>query len=778
MHEHSILIDLAWILLSAAATALVLQRFDIPLLIGYLAAGFLVGPHLGLWPTLVVLDNVQELSELGVIFLLFYIGLEFDFGRLRRVFGPAVTALILQTLIMLFLGMEAARWLGLSPMDGWFLGGLLSISSSMVSVKLIRGRGVLYQPHANLTIGVLVLEDVLAILLLVLLGGIAVEGKLNLEAVGRSTLFIGIFTILVFLIGKLGATRLTRLLVAIKSTEMTTMAALGLIFSVGLLAHHFNFSWALGGFLSGAILSRSQLAQRIEQLTEPLRDMFSAIFFVTVGMLIDPKLLLSNGPVIIGLSLIVIICKFSSCWLGFFLAGSTPNESAKASLIKSQIGEFSFVIVAIGATHGATSPDLQSIVSGVAFVTILATPTLSQNEASIIRFLARLSPKAVTQFCSLYSHWISTISLSFSRNNYLKLAKKPATLIAIHFFLIMGIIIAAAVISERVTVPDFLPISQDLFQQSVFVLSVLVSLPFLVDTIRNLNVLVWLFSDSALSRPAFQQFSKGIYRSAFNGLILLVLLFVYGTAFLLVAAKYFPTGYAFLAFLITTGTVGWIFWKKLVHMHYNWETAVVKSMEHEVQERISQKISTNLHALRSKHPWNVNVEPINLDPNSKWVGMRVKDIDLRKVTGALIAGIERSGYEMVSIDPDTVLYPNDKIYALGETDQIRKADQHLNQKGEDSQARAEPFVFSRQIVPPRCQWKGMRILDTQIRSRFHVTVIGIQRGETRIVGPNPQEILSEGDLLLLMGSQENLDKFKAELRTTSDIPKDPPAAPS
>jgi len=127
MHEHSILTDLAWILLSAAAAALILQHFRIPLLIGYLVAGFLVGPHLGLWPTLVVLENVKELSELGVIFLLFYLGLEFDFSRLKRVFGPASAALVLQTLTMLSLGMEASRWLGLSSVDGWFLGGRRSI---------------------------------------------------------------------------------------------------------------------------------------------------------------------------------------------------------------------------------------------------------------------------------------------------------------------------------------------------------------------------------------------------------------------------------------------------------------------------------------------------------------------------------------------------------------------------------------------------------------------------------------------------------------------------
>jgi CPA2 family monovalent cation:H+ antiporter-2 len=313
-------------------------------------------------------------------------------------------------------------------------------------------------------------------------------------------------------------------------------------------------------------------------------------------------------------------------------------------------------------------------------------------------------------------------------------------------------------------------LSQDLFQQSVFLLSVLFSLPFLVDTMRNLNVLVWLFSDTALSRPAFQQFSKGIYRSAFNGLILLILLMFYGSVFLLVAANYFPTGYAFVAFLMITGVVGWIFWKKLVHLHHNWETAVVKSMAIEAQDRISQKISTNLQALESREPWDVSVEPVTLSPDSKWVGMEVRQIDLRANTGALIAGTERNGFELVSIDPVTHLYPNDQILLLGESDQLKQANDYLNQRSEDGSSKTEPFVFTREIIPPLCGWIGMRIQDTEIRTRFQVTIVGIQKGENRIIGPSPDQILDEGDLILLMGSSDKLKNFKHELsqKTAAD----------
>ena len=281
---------------------------------------------------------------------------------------------------------------------------------------------------------------------------------------------------------------------------------------------------------------------------------------------------------------------------------------------------------------------------------------------------------------------------------------------------------------------------------------------------RNLNVLVLLFSDAAMSRPSFKQFSDGAYRSAFNGLILVLLLFVYGMVFLLAAANYFPTGSVFVAFLVTTVIVGWIFWQNLIYLHHHWETAIIKSMKNEVEERISQKISSSLDAIESREPWQVNVEPVTLSINSKWIGKQIVDIDLLHQSGAIVAGIERSGYDLVSIDPGTTLYPADKIFVLGEPKQIERAKGYLNLQGTKGRSLSEPFVFIREVVPPRCAWDGMRIQDTQIRSRYRVTIVGIQKGEERIIGPSPQEVLEEGNLILVMGSQENIASFKAVLK--------------
>ncbi|MCB1120705.1 MAG: cation:proton antiporter [Verrucomicrobiae bacterium] len=764
MHEGSILTDIAWIMVGAMVATLVFQQLKLPPLLGYLIAGFFVGPNLGWWPAVVHLENVQELSELGVIFLMFYIGLEFDLEKLKQIFGPAIIALILQTMFMLFLAVQVSEWLGLTPVSGLFLGGVLSISSSMVSVKMIREMGVFQRPHAQLAVGILVLEDVLAILLLVMLSGVAEQGQLDWAAMRQSILLIIVFVVAVFLLGKLGTQRMIKALESRGTTEAVTLVTLGIIFSVSLLGDRFHFSWALGGFLAGAIFSRSRLAERIEHLTEPLRDFFSAMFFVAVGMLIDPRAIMENWLAILLLSLAVVIGKFITCWLGLFLSGQSPREAGRASLIKSQIGEFGFVIVAIGISHQAVSPELQALVSGVAFITIFGTPFLIRNEKRILDFLGHLMPKAGTNFCFLYGKWRQTVQLFIQDSGWIKFARKPIARITLSFMIIVAIVLAAVVVSETIPPPEFLDISRPVFQRCLFVLSVLFCLPFLVDTLRHMNVLMYILSDAALSQPVFKQFSKGAYRSVFNGLILVLLLFSYGSAFLAVAAHYFPTGLTLGAFVVLSLLLGWIFWHRLVRMHNNWELAFMNAMQQEAQQRITQHISSGLEKLRQQQAWRVKVEAYVIPEESRWIGKKVEDVALRKQTGTMIAGIERGGFDLTNIGPKEVIYPKDHLFLMGEPDQIEAAKQLLSEVPEAGRTRSPfPFAFDRTILPPFSKLVGVPIKDSKLRNLYQVTIVGIQRKSKRIVSPKADEILQAEDMLLLMGCEDDLKKLKAAI---------------
>ena len=765
MHEGSILPDIAWIMVGAMAAALLCQRLKLPPLLGYLIAGFFLGPHLGLWSAMVNQSNVSDLSELGVIFLMFYIGLEFDLEKLRQVIAPAAIALILQTLLMIYVGIEACQWLGYSPMTGLFLGCVLSISSSMVSLKVIRDIGLIHQKHAQFTIGILVLEDVLAILLLVVLSGVAEKGQLDWIALRHSGLLILVFVVAVFLIGKLSTPQVIRTLEKRGTAETITLVTLGVIFCVSFFADRFHFSWALGGFMAGAIFSGSRLAKRIEHLTEPLRDFFSAMFFVSVGLLIDPVAIWLNWMPVLLLSVIVIAGKFITCWIGLFLSGQSPREAGRASMIKSQIGEFGFVIVALAFQYGVASPELQAIVTGVAFVTIFATPFLIRNEEEILDFFARRAPRSASNFCFLYGKWRQATRISIRQEGWLKLAGKPIVRIVIEFLIFVGVVLGAAVLSQTVPPPDFLDVSRLVFQRCLFIASLLVSLPFLVDTIRNLNVLMLLLSEAALSKKVFQKFSGRAYRSVFNGLILVMLFLIYGIMFSIVAAPYFPTLATIGVFLGLGLLIGWMFWHRLVRMHSRWEMAFMHAMRKEVERQISQHISTGLKKLKSKNAWEVKVEPIILTPDSQWVGKSVEQLNLRKHTGAMIAGIERGGFDLTNIRPQEMIYPGDHIFLFGNPEQIEKAKTMMDTKTDKHHSKStSAFAFERLIIPPFSKLIGIALKDSQLRNLYHVTVVGIQRENDRIIGPHPDEVLLEGDLLLLMGNEEDLALCKEAIQ--------------
>lgn len=381
--DHGIIQDLGWLMVSAALAAVVFQRLRQPVILGYILAGVLLGPGSFFPSPLHELENINELAELGVLFLMFYIGLEFNPDRLRAVFAPALLALILQTSLMMFLAMQAGQWLGWGPVQSLFFGGILSISSSMVTIKLIRDKGQLNRPFAELTVGILILEDILAIIVLVVLTGVAVNGTFEWDAVGKVTFLVGIFVVAAFVLGKLLAPRVIGMLHRFGTDETIILFTIGLILGVSLLAARMEFSMALGGFVAGAILSKSSLAHEIENLTEPLRNFFSALFFVSVGTFVDLRGLMDFWLPIVLLTLLMMSGKFFACWLGMVLAGQKPEVSTRASLAKVQIGEFSFVIASLGLSYGVIEPGLKAIAYGVAILSISLTPAANLLQARI-----------------------------------------------------------------------------------------------------------------------------------------------------------------------------------------------------------------------------------------------------------------------------------------------------------------------------------------------------------------------------------------------------------
>lgn len=368
--------DLAAIMLVAGVTTILCHQFKQPIVLGYLIAGVLLGPYT---PNFLFINDeeiVHSLAQIGIIFLLFTLGLEFNLRKLYQVGRTAVITALGEIILMIWLGYIIGRFFGWSSFDSLFLGAILSISSTTIIVKALSDLGIKQQLFSQLIFGILIVEDIFAIVILALLSGIAVTGTLDagdfLITIAKLTGFL----IVSLIVGIYSVPRLLNYIARFKSNELLLVTSLGLCFGFCLLVLKLNYSVALGAFIIGAIIAESKHHKAIEQLIDPLKDMFSAIFFVSVGLMFDISVLSQYYLAIIVITLAVIIGKIITCSLGVYITGHSRKTAVRVGMALAQIGEFSFIIAALGVSLKVTSSFLYPIAIAVSAITTLTTPYL------------------------------------------------------------------------------------------------------------------------------------------------------------------------------------------------------------------------------------------------------------------------------------------------------------------------------------------------------------------------------------------------------------------
>ena len=754
--------DLGVVLVCAAVATLIFHQLRLPVIFGYLLTGMLLSPQLLEFSPIRDLGTIRELSELGVIFLLFYIGMEFDLRRLQSTIGPAMLAVALQTFCMVNLGLLFAPILGWPAMSGFYLGAVLAISSTMVTVQVLREQGHLKHPHGQLCISILLVEDILAVMMLVLLTGVAVTGHLDWNQVWQVTFFVGVFVVSVFFLGKLAAPRLLDLLQRIGRREVVAIVSCGMVLGISVLAQKLHFSVALGAFMAGAILSQVSLAETIESATRPLRDVFSAVFFVSMGMLIDPRLLFQEWGWILVLAALVVMGKVLTCWAGLFLFGQRPRRAFLASMSKCQIGEFSFIIAELGHSLGVTDERLFSFAFGVAALTILATSPLSARSEAIFDFMARRIPGPVMLFGQFYRNLLETVWNVLGKNAVLRLVKKPFLQILVYFFLINGIVLVAYYTAALVESSSAIPYSTAL-QSGMWILAAMGVAPFLIAMIRNMNVVVMMVTDSALRGTATRQFIQGRVSNIFNTLILLLVLLVVGGIYLSAAARYFPRGIALIGFLGLIGLVGLFFWRHMIRLNSRMESLFMESFTRRSESMGDQRRESLLLEITRKYPWAVNISEVLVKEGTAACGRRVLDLNLRGQTGCTVIAMGRGQYYFFDPSVEVPIFPGDRLVLLGTEAQTRRARRLLEIPASESEVYKEPgFSLKKIYLQPGSKLDGNTLAGADIRRQFGVNVVGIQRGAEQITSPRAEEILKGGDVLIIVGSTEALKRFEEQ----------------
>lgn len=584
MHAAGFIQDLAVIMMIAGIVTILFHRFKQPVVLGYIVAGVIVGPHTPPFQLVQDMHTIQILAELGVVFLMFSLGLEFSLKKLSRVGATAFVAALAEIVLMIWIGYEVGKFFGWKAMDALFLGAMLAISSTTIIVKALDELGMRHETFAQLVFGILIVEDILAIALIALLSGIAMNGSVDagdvLVTVGKLSLFM----IVALVLGLLVVPRLLAYVARFHSNEMLLVSVLGICFGFCLLVVKLEYSIALGAFMIGAIMAEARQLQVIERLIEPVRDMFSAIFFVAIGLMFDPKVLLTYTLPIAAITVAVVAGKVLACSLGTFATGNDGRTSLRVGMGLAQIGEFSFIIATLGLTLKVTSDFLYPIVVAVSAITTLLTPYLIKLADPLSNRAAQAMPRGIARLFNRYAEWLGSMRLEGERALVAKIILRILLQILVNCALVAAVFLAGAYFVAAIE-KSLLRWTADEDMQRMIVWggALLISLPFLIATYRKLWALSMLLAE-LLRAPEFTgQPLRGAQRFFFE---LIPILSIGGILALIAAlsVRILPPMNLLMIVLMSAAALTALLWKFFVRLHSRLQVALFDSMKDEGEE--------------------------------------------------------------------------------------------------------------------------------------------------------------------------------------------------
>lgn len=671
MHTVTFLQDLAVVMIVAGIVTILFHRLKQPVVLGYIIAGVIIGPHTPPSPLIHDEDTINTLSELGIILLMFSLGLEFSLRKLKQVGGAAFIAAFLEIGLMCWVGYEIGNLFGWSTMDNLFLGAMLSISSTTIIVKALAELGKAKERFAQLIFGILIIEDVLAIAMIALLSGIAMTGSLQTGDVAKTLGKLSVFLVTALVIGLLAVPRLLSYVARFKSNEMLLITVLGLCFGFSLLAVKLGYSVALGAFLIGAVIAESREVHRIEHLIEPVRDMFSAIFFVAIGLLIDPKMLAEYWLPILVITVAVVVGKVITCSFGSFIGGNDSRTSLRVGMGLAQIGEFSFIIASLGLTLNVTSKFLYPIAVAVSVLTTLLTPYLIKSADGMVNRFDRLAPRSIVNALALYTDWVGRLG---RRNPSMvtKLIQRWTAQMALNMALIAAVFIAVAYIGQHP--PEWLKalnLGNEWLKALLCLAAIVVSLPMLIATSRKLQALGLLIAETKITEAAAGERTKHI-RAVVAQVIPILGTSVLGVYVIVLSSTFLPTLKIFLVLLVATAFVGWSLHRSFTKVYSKAQIALQETFSQPASHAEKEKPKALPSLLRE-----ADLEAVKVLPGSFVVGKLIRELQLRSQTGASIVGIERNGSSIINPGPDEELREEDQILLLGTRGQLDAAKQLL-----------------------------------------------------------------------------------------------------
>jgi CPA2 family monovalent cation:H+ antiporter-2 len=752
-HLPDLIRDLALILISGAVVTLIFRKIRQPLVLGYIIAGFLVGPHFHLLPTVTDIENTEVLAEIGVIFLLFSLGLEFSFKKLLRVGGAASITAFVEIAFITVAGYFTGKWMGWSTMDSLFLGGMLASSSTTIILRAFDELGVKTKKYARIVFGVLVVEDIVVILLMVLLSTIAVTKQFQGGEVLFTILKLLFFLALWFIAGIFLLPTLLKKAKPLLDEETLLVLAIGLCLGMVVLATQVGFSAELGAFIMGSIIAETTSAEKVEHLIKPVKVLFGAVFFVSVGMMIEPAAIVQYGGPVIAVTMLVLFGKLFSTTLGALLSGQPLRQSVQVGMSMAQIGEFAFIVATLGLSLGVISDFLFPVAVGASAITTFTTPYLIKYADAVYRFLERVLPPSLVKRLNDYSS--SAQDIRAESKWKLVLRSYAAILIS------NGIIVLALML---LSLKLLLPMLTSRIEGTVIasaaglLISLALSSPFL-----------WALMAKRPNNMAYKemwlekQYSRGPLLLLETGRVLLGVVLIAFWVF-----RIFDTQLAILVVVPIIFIVFFIFTRRIQAFYQQIEERFLKNLharETAAYSGLPGSISRQSAEFQSQlMPWDAHIVQLEVSPQADYIGKKFSELRWREQYGINIVYIKRGERLLNTPGRDHLLLPFDEVGLIATDEQLQvfKPVFDSQEPAEKKPIDASDITLEKLVVDEHTQLKGMDIRSSHIRERTNGLVIGIERNRERILNPDSSTVFEWGDIVMIAGEKKKIQALIKE----------------
>lgn len=739
--------DLALILIVAGGVTLIFRRLKQPLILGYIVAGFLVSPHMPYTMSVVDQVDIETWADIGVTFLLFSLGLDFSFKKVLKMGVAPIVAAITIIFCMMMLGMGVGHGFGWSKMDCIFLGGMLAMSSTTIIYKAFDDLGFRLHRFAGLVMSVLILEDILAIVMMVMLSAVATGSSPDGGEMVYSVLRIGFFLILWFIVGLYIIPTVFRKSRSLMSDETMVVMSLGLCCLMAWISTSVGFSSAFGAFVMGSILAETVEADRIIRVVVPVKDFFGAIFFVSVGMLVDPAILVRYGLPIAVLVATILIgqCLFGS--LGYLLSGQSLKTAMQCGFSMAQIGEFAFIIASMGMSMGVISKFLYPVVVAVSVITTFLTPYMIRLAEPAYHALERSLPRKWSRRLDHMggAHQSTTKETSLWRRLIRKVCVNT---------LVYSILTAAA---TTLMLTFFLPFVRHILPHwwangITGVLTLTLIAPFLRPLIMKNN--------------NSEEFKELWVESRMNRLPLIFTVLarvVIAAAFLFYICNYLAR---FANAIVITLALMVII---LMVMSRGLKQHSMKLERRFIQNLRSREIYAQVHGQRRPLyetkllDRDIHITDFMIPESSSWAGQHLRDLRLRNRFGVHVASILRGSRRINIPTGDTIIFPGDHLQVIGNDEQLHAFDNAM--RGElvvdDLQVEQREMKLQKIILTAGSKFLGLNLKESGIRDDYNVMVVGLEEGQQNLCMINPEHHFQQGDIIWVVGEQGSLRKLDA-----------------